>query len=69
MKKNIAKKIILKTKYTRLVTGIRRRKRKKVVNMGASDIKIFLKIKNKGWLSIEKSIMKCGKVSYNNFSN
>ena len=34
----------------------------KNVNTFANDIKIFLKMKNKDWLSIEKIILKCGKI-------
>ena len=37
--------------------------------MGASNIKIFLNMKNKGWLSIEKIIMKYEKMSCSNLSN
>ena len=31
--------------------------------MAMSDIKISLKIKNKNYLSIEKKIIKCGKIN------
>ena len=39
-----------------------KKRKTKSENMVASNIKIFLKMKNKGWLSIEKNVMKYGKV-------
>ena len=35
-----------------------KKKKKKGVNTAANDIKIFLNMASKGWLNIEKSIMK-----------
>ena len=49
-------------------------KRKEDNNMDMKDIRIFLNMKNKSWLSIEKIILKSGKRftiirTYNSFSS
>ena len=48
--------------------------KRKEDNMDMKDIRIFLNMKNKGWLSIEKIILKSGKrftiiKTYNSFSS
>ena len=44
------------------VKGIKILMKKKNDNMAMNDIRISQKLKNKGWLSIEKEIMKCEKI-------
>ena len=38
------------------------KKKTEIDNMAESDIKVYLKMKNKGWFSIEKVILKCGQI-------
>ena len=40
----------------------RKKKKKKSGNIGMNDTKIFLWIRSKGWLSIEKNITESGKM-------
>ena len=42
------------------------KKRKQIDNMVANEIKIYLKMKKKGWLSTEKNTIKLGKTLHNN---
>ena len=42
------------------------KKRKQIDYMVANEIKIYLTMKKKGWLSIEKNTIKLGKTLHNN---
>lgn len=70
MNNNSSTRYYEKTKTTKRVCDrFPKRKKGKSVNMILKDIKIFLNMKGKGLLSIEKIVLKCKKVSCNNFSN
>ena len=60
-KQRLPKKKKKKKEARERYQNLSEKKRKKSGNMVANDIKTFLNMKNKDWMSMEKNI-KCGKI-------
>ena len=60
------KKRLQKKKDSLNISVFLKKKKKKSNNMGVNDTKISQKMKNKGWLDIEKNITRWGKTPHYN---